>query len=260
MLWWVLTCFGTATALAFVAPIVLTKGHWHVRRPRLALTLWFGAFFTGLGLTLLGLILSATTAVATPKAETGLESLTLSMLAWVGLLALGAVTALIYTANEPLVEIQKSTVSHLESASYQRIHHRDYELILFHAAELLACAVPLKHATVFISSGLREALTDTELDAVIAHEHAHLTQRHGLALRIAHVNSVALGALRAGRELRRASLLLVELAADDASAKATSPTALAGALTTMGTQLGDAGMLARAQRLTARAQAKAAEA
>lgn len=249
MLWWVLACFGVSTLLAFVAPIVLTKGHWHVRRPRLGLSLWFGAFFTGLGFTALGLILSASAAVSTPPEETGLESLALSLLAWIGLLALGAVTALIYTANEPLVEIQKSTVSHLESASYSRTQHRDYELILFHADELLACAVPLKRATVFVSSGLREALTDAELDAVIAHEHAHLTQRHGLALRIAHVNSVALGAFRAGRELRRASLLLVELAADDAAAKATSSAALAGALTTMGTELGDAGMLARAHRL-----------
>ena len=100
----------------------------------------------------------------------------------------------------------------------------------------------------FVSSGLREALTDAELDAVIAHEHAHLTQRHGLALRIAHVNSIVLGAFRAGRELHRASLLLVELAADDAATKATSSAALAGALTTMGTELGDAGMLARAHR------------
>ena len=40
-----------------LAPRVLTVGHWQVRHPRIALTLWFGAFFGG-GVLVLGSVVT----------------------------------------------------------------------------------------------------------------------------------------------------------------------------------------------------------
>ena len=53
-------------------PVVLTRGRWQVRHPATALSLWFGAFFTGTGLALAAVIIAAvvsTTAAPSPPPQ-----------------------------------------------------------------------------------------------------------------------------------------------------------------------------------------------
>jgi Zn-dependent protease with chaperone function len=99
---------------------------------------------------------------------------------------------------------------------------------------------------------MEETLTVSQLQAVLAHEYAHLRQWHGWAVRIAQINALCLPRVLPGRALQRATVLLIELAADDAAARQAGAAHLANALTVLANTTGDESMHLRAVRLTAR--------
>ncbi|MAB20717.1 MAG: hypothetical protein CMH33_07370 [Microbacterium sp.] len=127
-----------------------------------------------------------------------------------------------------------------------------FTLVRFRGDQLIACAVPGKHPEILLSTAMEETLTVSQLQAVLAHEYAHLRQRHGWAVRIAQINALCLSRVRPGRALQRATVLLIELAADDAAARQAGAAHLANALTVLANAAGDESMHLRAVRLTAR--------
>lgn len=86
------------------------------------------------------------------------------------------------------------------------------------------------HPRIHLSTGAVARLSQTELDAVIAHEHHHLLRRDPLRLLIARVLADALFFLPALRRLADRYGALAEVAADEAAARASSPSTLAAAL------------------------------
>lgn len=97
-----------------------------------------------------------------------------------------------------------------------------------------ALTLPRRHGGVMVSTGALDALTPKELSAVLAHEHAHLRQRHHLLIAV-------MAAL--SRRLRWVPLIAaaaaainhyLEIAADDAARRHVGTPALAGALLTLG--------------------------
>lgn len=252
MIWGSILCVAGAAATVFLAPTVLTVGRWQLLHPRLALGAWFGSFFLGAGLVTLGLLVSLAGAIITPPAATGAESLALTGAAWIGLGLLGAAATFVAAAAEPLAQRQRAALAALAPTAVSREARRGFTLVRFDAAEALAYAMPGRAPEIFVSSAMESLLPPAQLEAVLAHEYAHLRHRHGGAMRIAQVNALCLPRLRSGRALQRATTLLVELAADDAAARQAGAAHLANALSALAHHTGNAGMALRAERLASK--------
>lgn len=124
-------------------------------------------------------------------------------------------------------------------------HDSALDATLVHTDVLAAYCLPGRHERVVLTTATVAALEPAELAAVIAHERAHLRQRHHLALAAARGLARAFPAVPlfavAAVEIAR----LVELCADDAAASDTDGVSVAGALVTL------AGMRAPAAALAA---------
>jgi Zn-dependent protease with chaperone function len=102
-------------------------------------------------------------------------------------------------------------------------------VILDSAAAAVYCMPGLHRRTVVTTAALH-ALTDEELTAVLAHERAHLAERHDLALAFSVALSRAFLGLPPFRAAERETARLVELRADDVAAARTHRLTVAAAL------------------------------
>lgn len=109
-----------------------------------------------------------------------------------------------------------------------------YRVLLLHDQRRLAFSLPPRSGGIVVSDALCEALEPDELAAVLAHEHAHLRQRHHLVLTV--LDTVAW-------PLRRVPLIsaivdavphYLEIAADNAARSHAGTPALASALLELG--------------------------
>ncbi|GAB2447964.1 hypothetical protein GCM10027062_32000 [Nocardioides hungaricus] len=106
-------------------------------------------------------------------------------------------------------------------------------LVLTHATPYAFC-VGGRQQRIVVTSALLENLDTAELDAVLAHERAHLRQRHHTALTISRILFDALGPLFPGfRSGMREVEFLVELSADDSARARIGAHPLRQALTTL---------------------------
>ncbi|MEW1973643.1 M56 family metallopeptidase [Microbacterium profundi] len=246
--------FLTAAVLVhLLAPLLLTAGRWQVHHPRTALTLWFCAFFAGIGLA----VASATTAlmycVEAIRVPGPAEGTLLTIAGWLSLGVLAAVIAFVSACAEPLADSWREAVGRLAPVAISREESDGVTLVWFDSEESVACAVPSKAPEIFLSTALKDLLSGPQLRAVIDHERAHLRQHHGWAVRIAEINALCLPKrFPAGRALKRATLLLIELIADDAAARNAGAVHLANALATMGRTTGAPSLELRADRLALR--------
>lgn len=246
----VVACLAGAVGVVLTAPVILTVGRWQLRHPRTALTMWFGSFFVGLALVATALFASLLGATVVAPGESARESLVLTIAAWLGLAGIGGVVAFVSMSAGPLAFSHHDQVAEIAPVARAREERSAFTLVRFDHDEAVAIAVPGRHPEIFLSSACEELLSTRQLQALLAHELAHLRQRHGLAVRIAEINAACLAWLPAGRSLRRATLLLIELAADDAAARQAGPAHLANALATMSDATGDPSLELRAIRLT----------
>ncbi|KPM53882.1 peptidase M48 [Frankia sp. CcI49] len=106
--------------------------------------------------------------------------------------------------------------------------------ILDHPVAVAYCVPGGRHARVVVSEGLLRTLTPEELDAVLAHEEAHVAGRHDLVIQPFMAWERTFPFLRPAREATAAVSLLVEMLADDAAAQRTSGRTLARALARLG--------------------------
>lgn len=234
-----------ALATVVLSPALLALRPWQLRRPRTALTLWFASFALGMALAAAAVGSTILIALASSGHSTATDALAAPLSAWVLLGLMGAVIGLVLTAAGS----SGWEANHRADLALSRQEKDGFTLVRFHGSRPDAYAIPGPHPEIFLSSDLEERLTGPELTAVIAHEYAHLRQRHFTALRIAELNAVCVPFLPAGRALSRTTRLLVELAADDAAARQVGPAHLANALSRLSEASGDAGMAVRAERL-----------
>jgi beta-lactamase regulating signal transducer with metallopeptidase domain len=157
-------------------------------------------------------------------------------------------------------------LSHRHAADARIIGRRvpGLDAVVIDAPERVAYSVAGRPDTIVVTSAAFDALDERHLDAVLAHERAHLVGRHhlmlaftrGLAATVPRVGLFTIGA----REIAR----LTEMAADDAAARRHGPHTVLGALLALSAQAPipsgaaaatGADVLARAQRLAAPAVA-----
>jgi len=118
--------------------------------------------------------------------------------------------------------------------------------VLVEHAQPHAYCVAGRHPTVILTTGAVQALDPGQLDAVLAHERAHLAGRHHRLLALARIGRLVLPFLPLMRDADEQVARLVELHADDAAARARDPRLLATALVILATAASPSPALAAA--------------
>ena len=108
--------------------------------------------------------------------------------------------------------------------------------VLVEHAQPAAYCVAGRQPTVVLTTGAVQALDPGQLDAVLAHERAHLTGRHHRLLALARIGREVLPFLPLMRDAEEQVARLVELHADDAATRARDPRLLATALVVLATR------------------------
>lgn len=227
--------------LAVVLPGRLARARWPGRAPSYALVLWQAA---GLAGGLLTIEVALTVALA-PLGDTHAAALSAVLDGrarvppWWSWLALAAGSAVLGRLLWVLVGSAAGTL---------RARHRHRVLLdlvatrnpLLAGARVVDHEVPLAYCLpglrprVVVSRGVLDLLREDEVRAVLAHEAAHVEQRHDLVV----LPFVALGAtfprLPAVRTAQAQVALLVEMLADDRAVRRHPPAVLARALYKVG--------------------------
>ncbi|MCY1694482.1 M56 family metallopeptidase [Curtobacterium sp. SL109] len=205
-----------ALAVVVVAPRVLTRSAWTIDRPRTALVAWSVAVLLGA----LGFVVGIAPVVLANRPITdpfGLaESPTRGLN--VGVAVLAVIAFVIAVRVRPGAEHRAVREAMRSGAA----PHREIDgtiVAVVEAEHALACAVPGRSGGVLVSTGLADRLRTDELEAVVAHERAHLRQRHAAAVAVAESIERAVPWIPGARAMARSTRVLVEFAADDAAAR-----------------------------------------
>jgi Zn-dependent protease with chaperone function len=108
----------------------------------------------------------------------------------------------------------------------------------------LAYSVAGRPPFVVFTTGLADRLSDAEVAAVLAHEHAHLRGRHHVLIGLAEAAAWALPFVPLMRQAPAAIRVLVEMAADSVAAARYGPDVVRSALLRMGADESPRGALA----------------
>jgi hypothetical protein len=227
---------------------MLARARWTARAPLLAILTYLAAAWSivaALGLAGLTLAVNATalggglshligacvlrlrSEYATPGGAT---------VAGLGLILAGAVLArTTLTATTHLRATGRQASRHAETA--RLVGHPEPALgaVLVEHPQPHAYCVAGRHPTVVLTTGALQALDPAQLDAVLAHERAHLAGHHHRLRAIARIGRQVLPFMPLMRDTDEQVARLVELHADDAATRARDPRLLATALVVLAT-------------------------
>ncbi|MED7927795.1 M56 family metallopeptidase [Nonomuraea sp. LP-02] len=239
----------TAAALAVLAAACavgswrFTRAGWTSRAPRLAIFLWqslgvaWGLATTGAMLAYavqpydLGVLPGLIAFARGETPATPWDALhVLAMIA--GVTALAVLVAVLLTAG-----VQALRARHRHRTLLALIAHDDPAIpgvrVLDHPGAAAYC-VPGLRSQVVVSEGARRLLSQDELAAVLAHEAAHVRERHDLVLLPFAALRRALPWSKVVADAQAQVELLIEMAADDRARRYCSPRRLATALLRFG--------------------------
>jgi hypothetical protein len=150
------------------------------------------------------------------------------------------------TAATHLRAVRRHAVRHAQTA--RLVGHRDPALgaVLVDHAQPAAYCVAGPHPTVILTTAALQALDPDQVDAVLAHERAHLASRHHRLLAIARIGRHILPFLPLMRDADTQITRLVEMHADDTATAARGTGPLATALVILAAAAGPAPGLAAA--------------
>lgn len=249
-------------ALLLVGPVPawLARAQWPLRAPRAALVLWqavaiaavLSAFSAGLVIASHLLVLGPdgrpTTNPMTEIEQLGLPKWLLSVAAFGFTLVIGA--RLIVATLRLAVRTRRRRARHrvvvdiLNRAADGDPRVCAADLRVLDVREPLAYCLPGMRQRVVLSQGALAQLDDSELQAVLAHERAHLRARHDLVLEgFTAVHRAFPRGVRSSSALDSVSLL-IELLADDQAVAVSGPIPLARALVTCAKSSAPRGALA----------------
>ena len=217
-----------------LAPVLYPGKKFMRSHPRTALAIWFGTLLSAGIATLLAL----TTAIwsiydtwvlleANPAgSQNWFTALLVSFAPWV-LLALGGVSiALINLRIEPMIVAAKDTQPQLGLALKPVMNFMGAEVCEVQLPIALAMA---NRSQILVSSALRQAAADEQLEAVLWHELAHLKQNHFALKALAAFVRLLSPWLAASKALVAEVHELCEIAADQAALKKVSEPTLTSA-------------------------------
>jgi Zn-dependent protease with chaperone function len=225
---------GYAACVGTLGARVLGRAGWTARAPLLGIVTYLAAGWSvlaALGLAGLTLAVHATALGGGLSHLIGACVLRLramyatpggAAIAGLGLILAGAVAA-------------RTALRHAQTA--RLVGHPEPALgaVLVEHPEPAAYCVSGRHPMVIVTTGALRALDAAQLDAVLAHERAHLAGRHHRLLAMARIAGQVLPFLPLMRDADAQVARLVELHADDAATRASDPRSLATALVVLAT-------------------------
>jgi Zn-dependent protease with chaperone function len=165
--------------------------------------------------------------------------------AGLGLTLAGAVLArTVLTAMTHFRAAGRQALQHAQTARLVGKPEPALGAVLVEHDQPAAYCVAGRQPTVILTTGAVQALDPGQLDAVLAHERAHLAGRHHRLLAMARIGREVLPFLPLMRDAEEQVARLVELHADDAAARARDPRLLATALVILATSASPASTLA----------------
>ena len=220
-----------ALALAVPVPIALARAAWPSRAPVRALLLWQAIGLAG-GFSTIG-ALTALGFATLPASRIGAGLAFGAALVFAGYLLGHLVATIVIVARQR--RRHHALLDLLTSPHPTRAQTR----VLDDAAPVAYCLPRGVGSLTVLSQGLLDRLSPDELSAVIAHERAHVEQRHDLLLLAFRAWRSALPwfpiAVRAEAEVA----VLVEILADNRARQSTSDQVLARAILTVADARGD---------------------
>ena len=167
--------------------------------------------------------------------------------AGLGLILAGAVVArTVLTALTHLRAAARQALRHAQTARLAGHPNPALGAVLVEHSQPHAYCVAGRHPTVIVTTGAVQALDPGQLDAVLAHERAHLASHHHRLLALARIGRLVLPFLPLMREADSQVARLVEMHADDAATRACDPRSLATVLVALATAASPAPALAAA--------------
>lgn len=229
-----LLLFGIAALVGGLAGYPLSRARWTRHAPRLAVALWHALCFGVLSSVVLGgaalafpVLPSVLTgglsdflarcAMALRAEFAGPSSLALGIVGLIAAIAtLGRVTWSAATSTRGARRVRRAQLERLALAG-RRLRGDDGEdvVLLVDDRPAAYCLPSRGRGTIVISTGSLDLLADDQLRLVLAHERAHLRQRHHVATRLSAALSGAFGWAPLFRFAAREVPLLLEMAADD---------------------------------------------
>ncbi len=153
-----------------------------------------------------------------------------------GLILAGAVVArTALTAVTHLRAVRRQALRHAQTARLAGHLEPALGAVVVEHPQLAAYCVAGRCPTVIVTTGAIGALHPGELDAVLAHERAHLAGHHHALKAAARIGRQVLPFLPLLRDAEAQVAGLVELHADDAAIRAADPATLASALVVLAT-------------------------
>jgi Zn-dependent protease with chaperone function len=231
-----------AVALAWPVPLILAHARWPSAAPVLALALWQSIALAG-GISMIGSLLL----FGLQPFGNDLWSRIRDAMSHVFSGPLPSSATLLTTfalSAAVLLTVHLVLNLALTSARSRRQRHRHRELlsllssplpdvprtrVIDHPAPAAYCLPGARSVTV-LSEGMIELLTDDQLETVIAHERAHLRQKHHLLLDAFRSWKRALPWFPIATRAQDAVALLVEMLADDTARRLASGRVLAEAI------------------------------
>lgn len=249
-------------------PRLLNDAAWASRSPRLAILLWQALTASVIATTALAGISLAMSSLRLGGevgqvlhdcavlireqygADAGGTAATAGLL-----LAACVITRLMWTVTLELVYDIRGRRRHLDKLMLVALPVDGYETVIVDHPQPAAYCIPGRHHRIVLTSSALRTLQADELEAVLAHERAHVQGRHHIVLVGAHAAASAFPRVplfrMAGREITR----LVELSADDVAARLTTRSTVAAALLRVGAGPAPAaGLAANGGAVTARVQ------
>ena len=238
---------------------MLGRARWPGRAPLLAIVTYLAAAWSvaaALGLAGLTLAIHATALAGRLSSLIGACVLRLrdayatpggAIVAGLGLTLTGAVVA--RTAVAAITHLRAARRHALQYAETARlIGRREPTLgaVLVDHAQPAAYCVAGPQPTVIVTTGALQALDPGQLDAVLAHERAHLAYHHHRLLAIARIASQVLPFIPLARDAATQIARLIEMHADDAAIGARDGEVLATALVALASTASPAPGLAAA--------------
>jgi Zn-dependent protease with chaperone function len=244
-----------ALALLLAGPVTDAFGHarWTARAPRAAVVLWQAIAIAAV-LAAIGSVLALPEELLRLTANQDRLQFGPDLIAAATVAAVMAgtiVLRLIISLGRLAVSTRRRRQRHrdlVDLISQADTTHRALDLRILDGEHPIAYCVPGRQARVVISTGTTALLSAEQVDAVVAHERAHLRSRHDLVIEAFTALHAAFPRWVRSRLALDSVRALLEMLADDHAARLHGRGVLAGAITAM-TAADDGEAAARIRRL-----------